>query len=126
VTVHYREVRIPRPAALTLTELATTLEEQKFEINTRDEQAYVLIADRTTTRSWPWWLLIGVVLGLVGQPDSVRVTARVDDASEGSSILAIEAKQLYGWPAPYRHYPQVISNILVALSRRLGLPGPLG
>jgi hypothetical protein len=84
--MHYREVTIPRPAALTFTTLASALEQQKFEIDTRDESARVFIADRTTGRAWPLWLLAAVTLGLVGQPDSVRVTARVDEAEEDSSL----------------------------------------
>jgi hypothetical protein len=124
--MHFRELRIARPADRTFAELAATLAEAGFEIDTRDEKAGVLIAGRTSRRGWLIGLLVVLTLGLIGQPDSVRVTARVDEDGDEKSILAIEARQLYGWPGRSGHYPQIVSGILAALLRRLGLGAALG
>jgi hypothetical protein len=124
--MHFREVRIARPAARTFAELSSTLAEAGFEIATRDEKARVLIVDRTSRRGWFLGLLVVLTLGLIGQPDSVRVTARVDEDGEEQSIVAIEARQLYGWPGREGHYPHIVSGILAGLLRRLGLGAALG
>lgn len=108
-----------KPADHTFDALVAALEDRQFNFETIDRNARVLVADSNSNRGWFLSLLTALTLGLVGQSESIRVTARVDQAGE-DAILAIEARQLYGWPAPY-DFSRLVAEILKELSRRLDL-----
>ena len=122
--MHFREVRIASPADETFASLVAILEAQRFDLQTVDRTERVVVADSTSSRGWIFGLLVVMTLGLVGQSRSVRVTARVDEAGD-EAVLLIEARQLYGWPAPY-DFSNDVDRLLRELGRRLGPDGRPG
>lgn len=122
--MHFAKVKVAQSADRTFAALATILKDRRYDLQTVDQSDRVLTADQTDARGWFASMLSGLTLGLVGQVKSVRVTARVDEDGD-NAMLSIEARQLYGWPAPYDFAP-LVSDIVNELGRRLGLGAAIG
>lgn len=116
--MEYREVTISSSADSTFAALVALLEIERFQLQDVDRSNRVIRAESANSRGWIFSLLVILTLGLVGQPKSVTVTARVDEAG-ADALLSIEMRQLYGWPAPY-DYSGDIERLLRELVRRLG------
>ena len=66
-------------------------------ITRQDDRFRAVIAEHTQTRAWGWSLL-ALPLGLISQPLSLAIAARVDPLTEHRSLLTIEVRQLYDQP----------------------------
>jgi hypothetical protein len=115
---HIERVQIDYPADSVFWHLKEVLRELRCEISREDVTVRALTAEQTSTRGWFWGLLL-LPFGLIRQPHSIAIAARVDAAGDSQSFLTIEVRQLYGQPAIVGSYRQPAAAILEALAGRL-------
>ena len=115
---HIERVQIDYPADSVFWHLKEVLRELRCEISREDVTVRALTAEQTSSRGWFWGLLL-LPFGLIRQPHSITIAARVDAAGDSQSFLTIEVRQLYGQPAIVGSYRQPATAILEALAGRL-------